>query len=140
MDLGEMFFNFPLHQSLQCYSGLDVTPYKKDLGILTEGVCWMHWSRTWMGSRPSPYNAVQFHYLAEEFIRGNPVDKSNPFVWDNFILNLPGSPSFDPTRPKVIKWDSTKSWIACDLVVFVDNLRGSGPTVELTWSLARTIA
>jgi hypothetical protein len=28
----------------------------------------------------------------------------------------------------------------CDLVVFVDDLRGLGPTVELTWKLSRVIS
>jgi hypothetical protein len=140
MDLGEMFLNFPLHRTLQSYSGVDVTPYRADLQIPGEGVCWLHWVRTWMGSRPSPYNAVLYYYLAEEFIRRNVLDKSNPFFWDDLVLNLPGSPTFDPTRLKVIKWDSTNKWISGDLVVFVDDLRGTGPTVELTWALSRTVA
>jgi hypothetical protein len=134
MDLGEMFLNFPFYKSLQPYSGVDVTPYKEELNIPGEGASWLHWSR------PSPYNVVLFYYLAEEFICGNPCDRSNPFVWDKLVLNLPGLAMFDPTRPKVIKWDSTKNWIACDLVVFVDDLKGSGPTVELTWALTRTVA
>jgi hypothetical protein len=56
------------------------------------------------------------------------------------MLNLPGSPTFDPTRPKIVKWDSHNNWIACNLIVFVDDLRGSGPTAELTWALSRTVA
>jgi hypothetical protein len=97
IDLGERFLNFPLHRYLQAYSGVDVTPYKQDLGISCKGPCWLQWSRTWMGSRPSPYNAVSLYYLAEEFVRGNHLDKTNPFYWDKVILNLPGSESFDPT-------------------------------------------
>jgi hypothetical protein len=93
-----------------------------------------------MGSRPSPYNAVLYYYLAEEFVRGNPTDTSNPFYWDKLLLNLPGSLTFDPTRPRIMKWDSRNGWIACDLVVFVDDLRASGPTAELTWSLSRTVS
>jgi hypothetical protein len=104
---------------LQQYFGVDVTPYKKDLGILMESACWLRWSHTWMGSQPSPYNAVLFYYLAEEFIWGNSSDQSNPFVRDKLVLNFPGSVTFDPTQPNVIKWDSTKNWITCDLVVFV---------------------
>jgi hypothetical protein len=101
----------------------------------------MHWTQTWMGSRPSPYNAIQFSYLAEEFVQGHRhLDKTTPFFWDNVFLNLPGSPTFDPTRPKVMKWDSSNGWIACDLIVFVDDLRGSGPTGEKTWALLRTVA
>jgi hypothetical protein len=60
-----------------------------------------------MGSRPSPYNAVVFYYLAEEFVRGNHSDKSNPFYWDKILMNLPGSTDFDPTRPQIMKWDSS---------------------------------
>jgi hypothetical protein len=140
LDLGEMFLNFPLHRNLQVYSGVDITPYKRDLHIHTGGPYWLHWTRTWMGARPSPYNAVSFYYIAEEFIRGNQSDKSNPFCWDKIILNLPGSDTYNPTRPNVIKWDSSKSWLACDVVVFVDDLRCSGPTVELTWPASRTVA
>jgi hypothetical protein len=119
---------------------VDVTPFKADLGITKPGTCWLHWSRTWMGARPSPYNAVLYYYLAEEFVRGNHTDKLNPFYWDKLILNLPGSASFDPTRPKTMKWDSVNRWMTCDLVVFVDDLRGSGPTAELTWALSRTVS
>jgi hypothetical protein len=138
MDLG--FLNFPLHRTLQRYSGVDVTPYKRDLGFTADGVCWLQWSQTWMGSRPSPYNAVLFYYFAEEFIQGSSEDKNNPFVWDKLLLNLPGSPTFDHTQPKVMKWDSMSKWIACDLVVFVDDLRGSECMVELTWALSQTVA
>jgi hypothetical protein len=99
LDLGEMFLNFPLHKSLKDYSGVDVTLYKRILGIHTKGSCWLHWSSTWMGSRPSLYNAVMFSYLAVEVIRGNHLDTANPFYWDKIILNLPGSPAYDPTRP-----------------------------------------
>jgi hypothetical protein len=140
LDLGEMFLNCPLHRELQKFSGVDVTPYKVDLNLNQTGTCWLHWSRTWMGSRPSPYNAVLFYYLADEFIRGNPLDHSNPFYWDKVVLNLPGSKTVDPTRPKVMKWDSRNGWFSCDLVVFVDDLRGLGPTVEMTWAVSRVVA
>jgi hypothetical protein len=92
------------------------------------------------GVSPSPYNAVAFYYLADEFIWGNCLDTTNPFYWEKVILNLPGSSEFDPTRPKVMKWHSRNGWVACALVVFVDDLRGSGPTVELTWSVSRVVA
>jgi hypothetical protein len=39
-----------------------------------------------------------------------------------------------------MKWNAINGWIACDLVVFVDDLRGSGPTVELTWQVSRVVA
>jgi hypothetical protein len=131
MDVGEMFLNILLRQSLQTNSGVHVM--QEDLNIQKKGVCWFHWSQTCMGSRPSPY--ISFYNLAEDFICGNPCDRANKLV-----LNLPCSATFDPTHPKVIKWDSTKNWIASDLVVFIDDLRGLGPTVGLTWALTRTVA
>jgi hypothetical protein len=39
-----------------------------------------------------------------------------------------------------MKWDSRNGWVACDLVLFVDDLRDSGPTVESTWAVSRTVA
>jgi hypothetical protein len=74
--------------------------------------------------------------LAEELIRGNRSDKANPFYWDKVI----GLCDFDPTRPKVMKWDSKNNWIVCDLVVFVNDLRGSVPSVELTWAVYQVVA
>lgn len=70
MDLAEMFLNFPLHPSLQAYSGVDLTPYKQVLRIEEPGPYHLRWTRTWMGARPSPYWAVRFFYIAEEFVKG----------------------------------------------------------------------
>jgi hypothetical protein len=56
MDVGEIFLNFPFHPKLQFFSGVDLTPFKDQLGC--EGVTGrLHyrWCRTWMGSRPSPH-------------------------------------------------------------------------------------
>jgi hypothetical protein len=68
------------------------------------------------------------------------VDSSNPSFWDKLILNLPGSPTFDPTGPKVMKWDSRHGWIAVDVIVFVDDWRVLGATIELTWAVSRMVA
>ena len=72
IDLGEMFLNFPLPQLLRRYSGVDFLPYAKELSI--PGVTpdqpvpqLFHWTRCWMGLRPSPFMAVRFYYLGEEF-------------------------------------------------------------------------
>jgi hypothetical protein len=66
--LGEMFLNFPLHETLQRYSGVDFSHYSANFqeGCLIVKV---HWTRCWMGFKPSPYMAVRFYYLAEEFAR-----------------------------------------------------------------------
>jgi hypothetical protein len=139
MDLGDMFLNFPLHHDLQAYSGIDLTPLKSSLGISSPGAYHVHWTRCWMGSKPSPFYAVAFFSLAEEFVRGDHLDPDNPLRWDLVIFNLPGEPNYNPSKPRVFKWDSQGNFIAADLVVFVDDLRGTGPTVEHTWRVARQV-
>jgi hypothetical protein len=141
LDLGEMFLNFPLHPILQPYSGVDLQPYVDHLPGLTRLVSPSYrWTRTWMGAKPSPYIAVQYYYLAEEFVRGYHLDSNNPFFWDTVILNLPGSADYDPTRPRVIKWDSVHKRIAADLVAYIDDLRASGHSVEACWLIARYVS
>jgi hypothetical protein len=138
LDLGEIFLNFPLHITLQPYSGVDITHYQKELhGSPSTS---LRWNRTWMGAKPSPYAAVHYYYLAEEFIRGHHLDRNNPFYWDAVLLNLLGSPQFDPTRPRVMKWDSVHGRIAADLVAYIDDLRASGHSVEACWLIARYIS
>jgi hypothetical protein len=141
MDVGEMFLNFPLHPKLQAFSGVDFMPYKEYLGYKNHvGQLNFCLSRSWMGSRISPHEAVQFYYLAEAFVRGNRKDEYNPFAWDLICLNLPGSPDYDPSLPRVMNWVTSKGWIACDLIVFIDDLHGTGPTVELAWRVAQTVS
>jgi hypothetical protein len=93
-----------------------------------------------MGSKLSPYASVRYYYLAEEFIRGNRLEPHNPLRWDVVELNLPGSESYNPSRPRVIKWDSVLDRMAGDLIAFVDDIRGIGQTVEHAWAVARVIA
>lgn len=51
VNLGEMFLNFPLHESIRPYSGIDLSPYQSKLGI-GEGKksVWYRWTRNWMGA------------------------------------------------------------------------------------------
>jgi hypothetical protein len=140
LDLGEMFLNFPLHESLQAYSGIDLTMYQEKLGFSKcSKTKWYRWTRNWMGSRLSPFSSVQFCYLAEEFARGNNLDKSNALRWDTVILNLPGSPEYDPSKPRVYKWDREVMKMAGELIFFVDDGRASGHSVEHAWAIARQV-
>lgn len=87
----------------------------------------------------SPYSSVQFCSLAEEFCRGNNKDATNPLRWDVIVLNLPGSKSYDPSKPRVYKWDRIAGSLAGELVIFVDDVRATGKTVELAWRIARQV-
>jgi hypothetical protein len=82
----------------------------------------VHWARCWMGFKPSPYMAVRFYYLAEEFARGNRLEKENPMRWDFVKLNFPGDPAYYPPDPRVIRWDLFIENIAGDTVAVVDDL------------------
>jgi hypothetical protein len=59
--------------------------------------------------------------------------------WDLVKLNLPGDPKFDPTMPRVMKWDSLINKIAGDIVAFVDDLRASGHSVEQAWAISHQV-
>jgi hypothetical protein len=142
IDLGEFFLNFPLPLLFRRFSGIDLTPFKNLLGYqhLSNADFQLRWERCWMGFRPSPYYATRFQYWAEEFARGNRLDKTNPLRWDEVRLNLPGDKSFDPTLPRVMKWDLDIDNIAGDLLTFVDDLRASGCDEETAWRIARQVA
>ena len=145
LDIGEMFPNFPLHISLQPYSGVDLSQFRTQLNdILPEalksnkrlsGV----WSRLWFGMKNSPEMACTFYYLAEEFIRGNHHETTNPLRWDEVILNLIGNKDYNPAFPNVYKWDKYVKRIAGELIAYIDDLRAIGFSLEHAWQIARRI-
>ena len=79
-----------------------------------------------MGFRASPFYAVFFYYMAEEFIRGNHLDQKNALRWDEIVLNLPGERDFNPALPWCMKWDSKVGNIVADIITYVDDLRTFG--------------
>lgn len=93
-----------------------------------------------MGFKPSPEWSCRFYYLAEEFIRGNELDESNPFFWDKVVINVLGNPDFNASLPKVMKLDSKRNRIAGDILACVDDLRAVGYTLEHARTIARRVA
>ena len=83
-----------------------------------------------MGFKPSPFYSTRFYYWAEEFAWGDRRDELNPLRWNEVWLNLPWDPSFDPTLPRVMKWDRLIDNIAGDVLTFVDDSRASGVDEE----------
>jgi hypothetical protein len=125
LDVGEMFLNFVLHSDLRALCGVDLTLCGGSVQEF-ETITWEIWQRADMGLKPSPYQAVQGRMVAEELIKGDRSD--NPFCWDSVRMNLPGSKTYDPSLPWVSKIRAGDNIIACDLVIFVDELRVTGPT------------
>jgi hypothetical protein len=142
LDLGEMFLNFPAHSSFQTVSGVDLGFfwYAPELLTAVPGAArqgerlFFKWNRTWMGSKPCPYWAVRFYYLAEEFCRGPSDDPDSPMRWGHIHLNLPEDSDYDPRLARVRKIDAKQNRVTGDLVVFVDNSRASGETAEAAWA------
>jgi hypothetical protein len=128
MDCGEMFHNFFMDQRIRKCAGLRMDRISK--GGTTGNQKYLRWTRLFMGMRPSPYIAVRHYYWAEEFAKGNPDLKDNPMGFDQVILNLPGMPEYNPTLPKVMKWNSHAKAIAGDVITFVDDVRVTGFSKE----------
>ena len=140
IDIGEMFLNFILHETLVPLCGVDLSHYFPD--EIPEGLKHLHeaWSRTGMGFKWSPYQAVQAVMYAEEVIAGDHLDPLNVFRWDRVRLNLPGSEAYDPSLPWVSKIRDDDGKIAADFKTFVDDNRHSGSSSQQCWSAGRRVA
>jgi hypothetical protein len=137
-DLGEMFLNFVLHESLRELAGVDVTHYQEKADQKA-GLCWERWSRCAMGLKPSPYQTTQAMLFAEDIIRGDPDADDNVFKWDHVQMNLPGDPKYDPSLPWVykVKRDGTP---AADFFFYVDDNRTTGNSEKEAWQAACKVA
>jgi hypothetical protein len=142
MDFGEFFHNFFMDDRIRPHSGVDVSSLNLHSSQAPANVrsSRLRWSRLFMGMRPSPYNAVRHYYWAEEFARGNPSVPSNPMGYNDVILNLPGSLSYDPNQPKVMKWRTKDNCIAGDVITFVDDVRVTASSKEGCWSVYHQFA
>jgi len=138
MDVGEMFHNFPLRRSARELCGVNLTNFD-DLGLSLDERQ-QRWTRLWFGFTSSPHGAVRFLSIAEEQARGDHLSPNNPFYWDRVILNLPCSDKFDPSMPWIYKWDSNVKKIAGDFVIFVDDMRVTGHSMENCWQCGRRLS
>jgi hypothetical protein len=144
IDFSEQFLNFVLHKKVQPYAGVDLTPFFPAEISPNKKVIWEHWVRCGMGFMSSPYTAVQGTLMAEEVIRGDPLDVNNIFCWDKVILNLPGSPDYKPCNPWLYKvWCNSgreSPSLANDLKIYVDDVRTIGGSYSECRSASRTVA
>ena len=123
VDAAEMFLTYPLNCQIRPYAGVDLTKVLHN----PEGVKqWFRWNRCGMGFTFSPYIAIRGHSVGMEHIVGNRRDVQNPFYWGSVILNYPGTPSYNPTMPRVYKWNEIVNAIAGDQKTYVDDTRPIG--------------
>lgn len=126
MDIGEMFLNFMLHESLRAVCGVDVTFVRSTDPKFKEWEegCqsnWERWCRTMMGLAPSPFFCIQQTLWGKELIMGDRHCQSNPFRWDWIQLNLPTMEGYDPQLPWVAKIRGDGS-LASDIFLYVDDV------------------
>jgi hypothetical protein len=128
MDIGEMFLNFVLHESMQALcGGVDLTKFfGAKNGSDKKLLLWEKWVRAAMGLKSSPYQAVQAILVAREVILGDRKDASNVFRWDDVRLNLLGAADYYPALPWVSKVRIEDGRIAADLFIYVDDVRVTG--------------
>lgn len=131
-DYGEFFLNFPMHQELQQYCGVDVTQLFPDMPRESQDLITGVWGRNAMGLKPSPYYSVQMGCRAKYLMKGNRWDAQNPFQWSRLMLNLPGTAGYDPRSPWISKRRPDGS-VAVETYQYVDDLRNTGPTGILAW-------
>ena len=137
-DMGDFFLNFPMHEELQKYCGVDVTGLfpltddeRRELHIAI-------WTRAAMGIKNSPHIATLLAGRSNRLILGIPTDPDNPFAWEFVVLNLPGTKSYDCTMPWVFKC-RTDGNLAADSKRFVDDLRNSAHSQLLAWEASTKI-
>jgi hypothetical protein len=138
-DVGEMFLNFILHESVQSLCGVDLTKYFPDGIPQNTKVLWERWTRRAMGLRPSPYQACQGMMWALEIIFGDQRDVSNVFRFEKLKLNLPGNKTYNPLRPWVYKARKDGT-IASDVHVYVDDLCTTGKSEKECWAASQRVS
>jgi hypothetical protein len=128
-DVGEQFHNYMLHESKQVYCGVAI-PEDLQATLTKEGLPitrYMRWNRLVFGWQSSPYMALRMFTQVIELAKGGPTEPNNPFSWNKVVLNLPGSKSYNPARPRVMKLTALGN-LTADLVTFYDDGRVFGPT------------
>ena len=139
LDIGDMFLNFMLDPKIQEYCGVDLRPYFQKEGV-PGATLWERWVRCMMGLKVSPYIAIKSMLLACEIMRGDRHDRSNAYAWSKVVLNLPGSPGYDPTRPTVMRVRDSDGKMAAITVSFVDDFRAGGSSEEEGWAVMHSAA
>lgn len=145
-DVGEQFHNFGLHPSERPFHGVDVpqdlvdeflsTDDPFDRALAVSG--FMRWERLCFGWQSSPYFALRMFARALEYAQGSPNEPGSAFCWDRVVLNLPCSPTYDPSRPRVMRITAAGK-VAAALVAFFDDGRVAAHCTEHTERALRQI-
>jgi hypothetical protein len=135
-DIGEMFLNFMLDPDIRPFAGVDLTELFADEAMAK--IFWERWERMLMGFKPSPYCTTRAKCQIEPYLKGLRDDPMNVFRWFKVILNLPGSPIYNPVKPWVYKVQEDEV-ITADLFTYCDDLRPTAPSELECWEGAHQV-
>jgi hypothetical protein len=144
-DIGDMFLNFQLHESVMPFTGVDLSLLYA--GGNEVGPRWAVWDQNLLGFAASPYSSIKMTLVAEEVCKGDQHEERigsdgkelNPFQWKHIRLNLPGTKEYDPSTLWMTKVRADGR-VACNVFSFVDNKRVTGPDDDLTWQANHALA
>lgn len=138
LDVGEMFLNFLLEETVHKFAGVDLIRYFPEL-LEDEGPLWLRWARCVIGLTSLPFQCIQGILWAKEVIRGNRRDPDNIFRWDVVHLNLPFTPGYNPSKSWITKIRLSNGLVACDSIIFVDDIRTTGNSKWESWLAAHVV-
>jgi hypothetical protein len=138
LDIGDMFLNFMLAEDARELVGIDLSPFSFDDLSDELKVKWERWWRCAMGLKVSPNHAIRAILFAEEFLKGDLMDLTNPFQTSGADLNLPGVPNYDPSKP----WFSLVNafgLLAAILAIYVDDERINAESEDQAWKASHQV-
>jgi hypothetical protein len=139
VGIGEMFLNFFLDPRIRLFAGVDFTKFYPEELDETKKVIWERCNQCAMCFRPCPFVTIQSLAWLEENFFGNRNDLENVFHWESLKMNLMGSATYDPRKPWAYKERECDGKIATDCLVYVDDLRPTGPSEEECWRATRRV-
>ena len=139
LDIADMLLNFMMHHEARELVGVDLTPLFQNEIPKGKRVKWEQWERCGMGLKFSPYQAIRFTQVAEEFLLGIPSQLSNPCEYQDVKLNLPGTKAYQPGKPwfSILAYDSS---LVSLLAIYMDNERIHTSSYEKAWACAHQVA
>jgi hypothetical protein len=93
-----------------------------------------------MGLRPSPYHFIKGFQIALESVQGDRTSPTNVFHWTTVILNLPGDANYNPSQPRVWKFNPITGRMAAALHSYVDDLRAVGCSESQCWDVLHCVS
>jgi hypothetical protein len=139
VDIGKMFLNFFLDPRIRRFAGVDFTKFYLEELDETNKFIWERWNRCAMGFRLCPFVTIKALAWLQEKVFANRNDLENVFHWESLKVNLPGSATYDPSKPWVYNERECDGKITADCLVYVDDLRPTGPSEEESWRATRRV-